>query len=449
MRLLPFKALRPTPELAARVASVPYDVVSREEAARLAEGNPASFLHVVRSEIDLPPSVPPHDPLVYSKARENLQTMIATGVLLQDSMEALYLYRLAVKDHAQVGVAGCVSVDDYERGLIRQHEKTREEKEDDRTRHIVAVRAHAEPVLLAYRDRPEIDELVMHGMSAAPLYDFEASDCVRHTIWRISEVEAYGGAFASIAATYVADGHHRSAAARRAARQLSAAAEHDEQPRAESRDRGRAGRGEERGAEPRWEAGDGAAWFPAVLFPSGQLRILPYNRLVKHVNQRPSLDVLEMLKRVGKVSTAADPVPPRAGTFKIYMEGRWYLLELDAAGIPSGDPVAALDVSLLHERVLRPILGIGDVRTDDRIDYVGGVRGTAELERRVDSGEMALAVSLHPVTMDQLMAVSDAGETLPPKSTWFEPKLRSGLLVHAWSERMAYTGVLDRTPAAG
>ncbi|MBA2565942.1 MAG: DUF1015 domain-containing protein [Gemmatimonadetes bacterium] len=412
MRLQPFTAVRPHPEHAASVASVPYDVVNRDEAARLAAGNSESFLHVVRPEIDLPPEVDPHDASVYARARDNLAGLIARGILLRDAAAALYLYRLGMDGREQIGVAGCASVDEYERDVIRKHERTRRDKEDDRTRHMLALAAHPEPVLLAHRDDETIDRLVTEGAATSPLYDFEASDGVRHTVWRISETRAYEDAFAGVPQAYVADGHHRCASAARASRQLR---ERDATPPAET------------APQPTPQSAD---WFPAVLFPAGQLRILAYNRLVKDLNGSESAELLEKLAGVGRLSPAHDRVPPRAGTFSIYLDGRWHLLELAETDVPAYDPIGSLDVALLHARVLEPILGIGDVRTDPRIDFVGGVRGVDELEQRVDSGEMALAVSLHPVTIEQVMAVSDAGGMMPPKSTWFEPKLRSGLFLH-------------------
>jgi uncharacterized protein (DUF1015 family) len=408
MRLNPFRAIRPRPDLAAQVASVPYDVVNRGEATELARDNPHSFLHVGRSDIDLPADVDQYDPRIYRRAREALDELLARGTLLRDPQARLFVYRQIMDGRAQTGVVGCVHVDDYEQDVIRKHEKTRQDKEDDRTRHVLTLNANAEPVFLTYRGRGEIDRLVEAITSAPPLYDFTAPDGVRHTVWSVPDSRALARAFGPVPLAYVADGHHRSASAWRAGKELRA-----------------------KGSSPR--ADEEYNWFLAVLFPSDQLRILPYNRVVRDLNGQTPSQVLERLRGLGKLSAAADPVPERSGVFCLYLDGRWHRLELDPAGIDRSDPIAALDVSLLQERVLSPILGIGDPRTDKRIDFVGGIRGTGELERRVRSGEMAIAFSLFPTTLDQLMAVSDAGHVMPPKSTWFEPKLRSGLFVHELS----------------
>jgi uncharacterized protein (DUF1015 family) len=408
MRLNPFRAVRPRPDLAAQVAAVPYDVVNRAEAAELARGNPHSFLHVGRSDIDLPEDVDPYDPRIYRRAREALDDLLARGTLLRDPERRLFLYRQVMDGRAQTGVVGCVHVDDYERDVIRKHEKTRQDKEDDRTRHVLTLNANAEPVFLTYRGQDEVDRLVEKTTAAKPLYDFTAPDGVGHTVWSVPDSESLVRAFAPVSHAYVADGHHRSASAWRAGKELKA-------------------------KSPSHRGDEEYNWFLAVLFPSDQLRILPYNRVVHDLAGQSPERVLERLRGLGQLSPAADPVPERSGVFCVFLDGRWHRLELDPAGIDRSDPIASLDVSLLQDRVLSPILGIGDPRTDKRIDFVGGIRGTGELERRVRSGEMAIAFSLHPTTLDQLMAVSDAGHVMPPKSTWFEPKLRSGLFVHELS----------------
>jgi uncharacterized protein (DUF1015 family) len=405
MRLHPFRALRPRPEVADQVAAVPYDVVNRAEAAELARGNPRSFLHVGRSDIDLPEDVDAYDPRIYLRAREALDQFVLEGTLLRDQEPALYLYRQTMDGREQVGVVGCVHVDDYEHDLIRKHEKTRPDKEDDRTRHVLALNANAEPVFLTYRQRPEIDALVARETAGPPLYDFTAPDGVRHTVWQVTASAGLARAFEPIPHSYVADGHHRSASAWRAGKEL-------------------------RGKNSRHQGDEEYNWFLAVLFPSEQLRILPYNRVVRDLNGLEPETVLERLRDVGRVQPASSPDPDRPGVFGVYLGGRWYRLELDPASIDRSDPIASLDVALLQDRVLSPILGIGDPRTDKRIDFVGGIRGPAELARRVDSGEMAIAFALYPTSLEQLMAVSDAGQVMPPKSTWFEPKLRSGLFVH-------------------
>ncbi|HTG50605.1 MAG TPA: DUF1015 family protein [Gemmatimonadales bacterium] len=408
MRLNPFRAVCPPPDLAPQVASVPYDVVNRGEAAELARGNPHSFLHVGRSDIDLPEELDPYDARIYRRAREALDELLARGTLLRDPEPRLFVYRQIMDGRPQTGVVGCVHVDDYEHDVIRKHEKTRQDKEDDRTRHVLTLNANAEPVFLTYRGRVEIDRMVEAITPTAPLYDFTTLDGVRHTVWRVPDSWALARTFDPVPLAYVADGHHRSASAWRAGKEL------------------RAGNPSHRGDEE-------YNWFLAVLFPSDQLRILPYNRVVRDLNGQTPARVLERLGGLGKLSPATDPVPERSGVFGVFLDGRWQRLELDPAGIDRSDPIASLDVSLLQDRVLSPILGIGDPRTDKRIDFVGGIRGTAELERRVRSGEMAIAFSLFPTTLDQLMAVSDAGHVMPPKSTWFEPKLRSGLFVHELS----------------
>lgn len=405
MQLNPFKALRPAPGLAPRVAAPPYDVVTRREAARLAEGNPLSFLHVGRAEIDLPEEVDPYDARVYAKARETLERFVADGTLVSDARASLSLYRQIMEGRAQVGVVGCAHIEDYEHDVIKKHERTFKDKEDDRTRHVLTLNANAEPVLLAYRGRPDIDRLAGEGMQAPPCCDFTAPDGVRHTVWRVPETGPYVEAFAAVPCAYVADGHHRSASAWRAGRQR-------------------------RARNPRHRGEEEYNWFLAVLVPAGQLRILPYNRIVRDLGGLRPSEVLERLGTLGRLASTGDPVPPRPGTLCIYLERRWHLLELDPSSIDRTDPIGSLDVSLLQDRVLAPILGLGDPRTDKRLDFVGGVRGTRELEDRVDSGDAALAVSLYPTTIEQLIAVADAGQIMPPKSTWFEPKLASGLFVH-------------------
>ena len=405
MRLHPFRALRPPPELAARVAAVPYDVVSREEAAALAEANPHSFLHVGRSDIDLPPDTDPYDPRIYAAARAALDRFVARGTLVRDREPNLFLYRQEMDGRSQTGIVGCVHVDDYEHDVIRKHEKTRKDKEDDRTRHVLTLNAHAEPVFLTYRPVAELDELARTAAGAPPLYDFTAPDGVRHTVWRVVDPDAWVRAFCTVPVAYVADGHHRSASAWHAGR-------------------------ERRAANPQHRGDEEYNWFLAVLFPSNQLRILPYNRLVKDLNGLTPAAFAEQLRSLGRLERTAEPSPSAPASFGLYFDGAWQRLTLDERFIDRADPIGSLDVSLLQDRVLGPILGIGDPRTDKRIDFAGGIRGPGELERRVRSGEMALGVAMYPTTLEQLIVVSDAGAVMPPKSTWFEPKLRSGLFVH-------------------
>jgi len=405
MRLKPFRAIRPAPALAASIASPPYDVVSRAEAAALARGNPLSFLHVCRSEIDLPDGVDAYDPRVYTRARENLDALLAQGALVRETRPALFLYRQVMEGRTQVGVVGCVHLDDYEAGVIRKHETTRPDKEDDRTRHVLTLGAQAEPVLLMYRGQSEIDRLVAAATTAPPLYDFVTRDGVAHTVWRLDDPAPYLSAYRAVAAAYVADGHHRSASAWRAARQR-------------------------RTENARPQEDEEYEWLLAVLFPAAHLRILAYNRVITDLGGRTPEELLADLGAIGRLAVTDDPAPPRPGSFCFYLGKRWSRLELVEASIDRSDPVRALDVSLLQERVLGPLLGITDQRTDKRIDFVGGIRGARALEARVDAGEAALAISLYPTTVEQLMAVSDAGHVMPPKSTWFEPKLLSGLFVH-------------------
>ena len=407
MRLHPFDAVRPTSELAPQVAAVPYDVVNRDEACELAQGNPYSFLHVGRADIDLPADVDPYDPRIYRKAREALDHFVAQGVLVREGAPSLYLYRQIMSGRAQTGVVGCVHIDDYERNVIRKHEKTRPDKEDDRTRHVLTLEAHAEPVFLTYRGRPQIDVLSEAVLATDPVHDFTTPDGVRHTVWRISNPASWVEAFREVPHAYVADGHHRSASAWRAGM-------------------------ERRAANPNHRGDEEYNWFLAVLFPADHLTIMPYNRVVRDLGGKSPAEVLQALRLVGRVSPADHPRPPRPGTFCVYLADAWYRVELDEERIDRRDPIGSLDVSLLQDQVLGPILGVGDPRTEKRLDFVGGIRGTAELERRVNSGEMAIAFSLYPTTVDQLMAVSDAGAVMPPKSTWFEPKLRSGLFVHTF-----------------
>lgn len=364
-----------------------------------------SFLHVGRSDIDLPPDTDPHDPRVYAKARDNLQLLLTEGTFMQEASPALYLYSLTMEGRTQVGVVGCVHVDDYRNDVIRKHEKTRKDKEDDRTRHILTLNAHAEPVFLTHEPSPFLGSLNAKAMEGQPLYDFTSADGVRHQVWKIAEARDHLDAFRRMAVAYVADGHHRSASAQRAA--------------------------EERKQANLQHTGDEEYnWFLAVLFPSNQLRILPYNRIVKDLNGFSSEEFLGRLRAAGTLVQTDAPSPERAGTFGVFVSDQWYRLTLEPATMNIRDPIRSLDVSLLHDRVLAPILGIGDVRTDTRIDFVGGIRGTDELAARVRAGDAAVAFAMYPVSVQQLMTIADAGAVMPPKSTWFEPKLKSGLFVH-------------------
>ncbi len=416
LRIKPFAALRPPTEKAAAVACVPYDVVSTSEARALAAGNPASFLHVIRPEIDLPDSTDPHAPAVYDAAQAAFARFQREGLLVRDDRPSIFIYRqemdLAERRLSQTGIVACCHIDDYTSGLIKKHENTRKDKEDDRTRHVLTLDANAEPVFLLYKDRPELEGLVNAGARPAPLYNFKAPDCVHHTVWRAAASESYMKAFAQVPCAYVADGHHRTASAARAG-------------------------AERRAANPRHTGQEEYNWFLAVLFPASALTILPYHRTVRDLDGRTPQEFLEELGGAAEVGEPGGPTsPPRPGTVAMYLGGRfgergaWRLLTFPEKSIGRADPIRALDVSLLTARILGPVLGMGDLRTDKRIDFVGGIRGPAELEKRVDSGEAAVAFSMFPTTIDQLLAVADAGQIMPPKSTWFEPKLRSGLLVH-------------------
>lgn len=399
----PFRALRPAPAAAPAVSSVPYDVVSTDEARQLASGNPLSFLHVTRSEIDLPGDTDPYSPRVYEKAAENFQALRARAPLEYDAAPSLYLYRLRMGNHEQTGVAGCFSVDEYESDVIRKHERTRRDKEDDRTRHIVSLRAQTGIVFLTYKASAGVDEVVRRITPGEPLYDFTSDDGVRHTVWQAGpdDTGALVAAFGRIPSLYIADGHHRAASAARA-------------------------RGELRNAPG--GAAD-ANTFIAVAFPDDQMHVLPYNRTVKDLAGRTPAQFLEALRAVVPVSEGT-PAPSRKGDVRMYLAGRWYALDLGGLRPEDDSRAASLDVALLQRHVLEGLLNIGDVRSDKRIDFVGGARGTGALEAAVDSGRAAVAFSMFPVTLDDLMVISDAGGIMPPKSTWFEPKLRDGLLVH-------------------
>jgi uncharacterized protein (DUF1015 family) len=398
--------LRPRPDLASQVASVPYDVVDTAEARALAAGNPHSFLHVVRPEIDLAPETDIHDDAVYAQGPRALSGLLEHGSLVRDDERALYLYRQIMGDHAQIGVVGCSSVDEYDRGLIKKHEKTRPDKEDDRTRHVLTLSAHAGPVFLTYRGTARIDAAVESVMSTeAPLYDFVAPDGVSHAVWKVADSAELENAFREIPALYVADGHHRAASASRA-------------------------RAARRGEAARFSGAEEVNFFLTVLFPGEQLRILPYNRVVHDLCGATRAEFLERLGQAMKVTPGGPPSPHRKGAFSVFLGGEWFQVEAPPEALEVDHPVDSLDAAILQERVLGPILGIEDPRTSTRIDFVGGIRGTEELERRVEAHGDAVAFSLFPVSVDELLAVADAGLVLPPKSTWFEPKLRSGLLVH-------------------
>lgn len=396
----PFRALRPKSEFVEKVASVPYDVISVPEARKLAEGNDLSFLHVIRPEIDLPVGTDEHDDAVYAQGAENLRAFAENGTFETDEKPSLYVYRLVMDGREQVGIFGLVSAADYDEGRIMKHENTRPDKEEDRTRHIQAQHAHAEPVMLTYRAVDSVDDVVAKAMEQDPLYDFEAKDFVRHTIWNLEAPEDVVHAFEEdVERLYVADGHHRCAAAGRAAKQNP--------------------------------DNEDAQYFTAVMFPIEEMEIMPYHRVIKKlpVGRRKFLDQLRHRFEIEEVYV---PEPDAPGIVTVYLgeELGWHAFELPET---NREGVAAtLDVALLGEFVLEPMLNITDPRTDPNIAFVGGIRGTEELERLVNIGEAEVALAMFPTGPEELLEVSDAGELMPPKSTWFEPKLRSGLLVHTF-----------------
>jgi len=405
----PFKGYRPKPEYAARVAAKPYDVLSSDEARAEAAGNPVSFLHVGKPEIDLPPDVDLYDERVYRKGKENLEKLLAGGILKEDPKPCLYCYAQTMNDNTQFGIVACASVREYLDNTIKKHELTRKDKEDDRTKHVRVTNAHTGPIFLTYRARPAIDAVVGQITGKKPEFDFVAPDGVRHRLWVIGDpvtIAALVEEFARVDTLYVADGHHRSAAAARVGDEL-------------------------RRENPHHRGDEEYNFFLAVLFPHNQLRIMDYNRVVKDLN---GLSVEQFLAKAGEtfdIREGPHPAwPTQKGEYAMYLRGMWYMLRAPADLLADPDPVARLDVSILQNELLGPILGIDDPRKSKRIDFVGGIRGITELERRVNSGEMAVAFALFPTSIDELLTIADAGKTMPPKSTWFEPKLRDGVVVH-------------------
>jgi len=405
----PFKALRPVPEKAGSIASPPYDVVDTEEAREMANDNPNSFLHVVRSEIDLPPGTDPYSPIVYQKAAKNLNRLNNDGVLFRDETPAYYIYSQRMGGHFQTGIVASCAVYDYDSGIIRKHELTRKEKEDDRLRHILTTSAQTGPVFLMYKDVTTLDKLVKESGDREPiLYSFTAPDGVEHMAKRISDpksIENITKEFASVPNLYIADGHHRCAASSRAC-------------------------AERRKNNPSHTGREEYNYFMAVLFPASTLKILPYNRIVKNLAGLNKNDFIARVKQQFKVSETANPVPAMKGQFGMYLEGKWYLLFEKTWGHKTDDQVAKLDCQILQDYLLGPILGIKDPSRDSRIGFVGGIHGHQKLKNIVDNKKATVAFLLHPVTVEDIMNVSDSGKTMPPKSTWFEPKLKSGLFIH-------------------
>jgi len=406
-RILPFPALRPPVGKAKQIAAPPYDVVTVAEAARMAAENPLGFLRIARAEIELPPDTSPYDDQVYRKASENYERLKREAPLLRDAQPSLYVYALEMDGRRQTGVVAAAAVDDYDAGVIKKHEKTRQETEDDRTRHILTLRSQTGPVFLTYRDSPAVNDLVEAIVTEPPeLFDFVAHAGIRHSGWRVppEATAAIVRAFAEVPALYIADGHHRVASASRA--------------RAALRD-----------ANPAHNGTEGYNGFLSVIFPAGQVRILPYNRVVRDLCGLTEAAFINRVSAAFDVTPADDSTPAAPGRIHMYLAGKWYSLRCTGR-TENLSPVERLDVSLLQELVLAPILDIADVRTSDRIEFVGGIKGPEALRQRVDSGAAAVAFSMHPTTVEQLMAIADAGAVMPPKSTWFEPKLRDGLFVH-------------------
>ncbi|MDH5395149.1 MAG: DUF1015 family protein [Gammaproteobacteria bacterium] len=404
----PFRGLRPVTEFAADVVAPPYDVLNTSEARERAKGHPLSFLHISKPEIDLPEGTNPYDPAVYQKGAANLNQLINDKVLMRDDKEYYYVYRLVMGEHSQTGLVVTASVADYDTNRIRKHEYTRPDKEDDRVRQIDALNAQTGPVFLTYRHNDTVEKITAAVSKTKPLYDLTADDGVKHTIWLVSDdndIATLSKTFNDMNCLYIADGHHRSASASRIAA---------------ARNEGNANTGNA-----------SHDYFLSVIFPDNQMQILDYNRVVVDLNGLSEAELLEKIKLRFDVTAITAAHKPAAPTeFSMYLKGQWYRLQIKKEFIPANDPVASLDVSLLQNNLIEPLLGVSDPRRDKRIDFVGGIRGLAELEKRVDSGEMQVAFALYPTSLAQLMDVADANEVMPPKSTWFEPKLADGLLSH-------------------
>jgi len=397
----PFAALRPKPELAAQICELPYDVMSSDEARLIASGNPLSFLHVSKPEIDLLPSTDIYAPEVYAKGKQNFQQLISEAALRQDLKPAFYLYRQVMGSHSQVGLVGAASCKDYLEGIIKRHEFTRPDKEDDRVRHVEALDSQTGPVFLVYRATEALGEIVSKQTASVPQIDFTAKDAVRHTAWVIEEpaqIQAIEQEFARMSSLYIADGHHRSAAAARVFKTRQGAGQ--------------------------------SGYFLSVIFPHDQVQILPYNRVLKDLNGLSLTQLLEKLDGVFVTHSVGKPAPARKHELGLYLEGKWHNLNFRPRFAATSDPIEKLDVTLLQKYVLDPIFGIDDPRTSKRINFVGGIRGTSELEMLVNKGDYACAFSMFPTSIEDLMTVADAGGVMPPKSTWFEPKLRDAMFCH-------------------
>ena len=409
LRVKPFQGLRPADNLAPQVACVPYDVVDAREASALTRDNPYSLMHVDRAEIDLPAGTDPYSPVVYAKARETFLALQRLEVLVRDSEPCVYLYQQRMGSHTQTGIALTCHIEDYERDIIKKHEKTRRDKEDDRTRLIDTLSANTGPVFLTYRDTPDLNALMEEVLRTPPLYDFIAPDGIGHTVWRVPGTklgEFFVNAFAQVPVAYVADGHHRTASAVRVGR-------------------------ERRAKNPNHTGDENYNWFLCVLFPASQLRILPYNRAVRDLNGHTAESFLEAVRNAGfSIADGVADTPGRPGEIRMFLGDRWHGLTWPVR--TEANPIERLDVTVLQDRLLAPILGIDDPRTSHRIDFIGGIRGTGELAQRVADRRAAVAFSMFPTTVEQLMDIADADQIMPPKSTWFEPKLRSGLFIHTF-----------------
>ena len=404
-----FKAVRPTPAMAEKVAALPYDVVNSEEARDMTAGKPYSFLHVDKAEIDLPVGIDIYSPEVYAKAKENLDNLIANGILIQDDKPKLYIYELTMEGRSQTGLVACTSIDEYINGIIKKHELTREDKEQDRIRHVDICNANTGPIFLAYRTVDKISEIINKIKKNLPIYDFTAEDGIKHRAWVIDNEDDINNLvelFKDVPSLYIADGHHRNASAAKV--------------------------GLKRRIEmPDYTGDEEFNYYLSVIFPSDQLKILDYNRVVRDLNGMSDEEFITKLSEKFDIKNVSGRAKPeKQYDFGMYLNKKWYMLTAKSS-IITEDAVKGLDVSILQDNVLIPLLGIGDIRTDKRIDFVGGIRGLGELEKRVDSGEMKVAFAMYPTSIEQLMTIADEDKIMPPKSTWFEPKLRSGLFIHS------------------
>jgi len=410
--VLPFRAIRPVLQYASQVAALPYDVMTRDEGKKVVEGKPLSFLHVEKSEIDVPDGTSPDDTIIYEAAKKNFGKLIEDGILRQDDSDCYYIYRQQMGEQIQTGIVGVMSAAEYDEGKIKKHELTRQDKEDDRTRHVAYVNAQTGPVFISYRSRSGINEIVQKISAGKPEYDFTAEDGVRHTAWVVDQeqqIETIKSEFARVDALYIADGHHRAAAGAAVARQ-----------------RRREGRPQE------------SDMVLAVFFPHDQLKVMDYNRAVKDLHGLTPEEFKQKIRGRFSVSeNFTSRSPERPHDFGMYLSGKWYCLTIKEGAYDDRDPVASLDAAILQDHLLAPILGIDDPRTDDRIKFIGGIRGMNELEKLVDQDGYAVAFSLYATSMEEIMKVADAGKIMPPKSTWFEPKLRSGLFVHSLDQEKA------------